>query len=92
MDTNWHVQDNTEQQLGKLRVDSNEGCVCVVGENTRELQVDDERRRIAHLIAAAPVLLESLRMRMTPWITPKRRLILILIAGISRGVAGRSSP
>ena len=61
MDTNWHVQDNTEQQFGQLRVDSNEGCVCVVGENTREWQVDDERRRMAHLIAAAPVLLESLK-------------------------------
>jgi hypothetical protein len=63
----WWVQDNTDEPLGQLRVDCDEECVCVVGQNTRDWTVGDDRRRMAHLIAAAPELLRALKHLLSMW-------------------------
>ena len=60
----WHVQDNTDQPLGQLRVDSDEGCVCILGMRTPEWTPDRERHEMAALIAAAPEMLALLKQGM----------------------------
>ncbi len=60
----WYVQDNTDQIGGQLRVDCPlEGAIADLG---KAPFVDDQMRRRAHLIAAAPDLkskMESQRER-----------------------------
>lgn len=57
----WNVQDNTDLDgLGhQLRVDSCAGAIAEIG---RKPYVDDESRANARLIAAAPDLLDALKM------------------------------
>jgi hypothetical protein len=57
----WHVVDNTDEPHGQLRVESDEGCVCIVGTRTGEWTPDAERREMAALIAAAPEMLAVIR-------------------------------
>jgi hypothetical protein len=57
----WHVQDNTDQPLGQLRVDGDDGCICIVGTSRGIPTPLAERHEMAALIAAAPAMLALLK-------------------------------
>jgi hypothetical protein len=57
----WHVQDNTDEVHGQLRVDGDEGCVCILGTREKDFTPDAERHDMAALISAAPEMLATLR-------------------------------
>ncbi len=57
----WHIQDNSDQEFGQIRVDSDEGAVAFCGNNFGPLADLEGMRANAHLIAAAPELLEALK-------------------------------
>jgi hypothetical protein len=59
--TGWHVQDNTDEVHGQLRVDDDAGAVCIVGTRTPTFTPCEDMHRYAHLIAAAPALLAGLK-------------------------------
>ena len=85
----WHVQDNTDQPYGQLRVDSDWGCIAVCGTNDAVCLhvVSDESRANAALIAEAPAMLSLvawLAERGTGWGQPMDAKVIEARSIISR--------